>query len=236
MAAYREDISQWIGKVLALENGAHPLDYVSVCVRRTARSWPQHVRVECHDRDPDTVIGELLEHVDDVAASSAAEGSSSWAVRLFAYRPGAIPAGSRTFRADYVPGAEDHDDQAVDGDGTPTGELVAAIRELRTLVRDQGGTLERMTAGGYNLANNALAQVAQMHERNGAMMAQLAEQDAAAQIAIAEAQAASGSSSSKLLEMAPMVLPAVMQMIAAQAAGEPEPIEPETPAEDPELP
>ena len=207
VSGYREDVTAWLSRGLALEDGAHSIDYLSLCVRRTARSWPQHVRVDAHDRLPDDVLAEVLEHMEDIAASATAEGKSSWAVRVFCYRPGATPAGSRTFRPDHVPGADDDDDDG--SDGTPQGEMVAAIRELRLLVRDQGQTLERNSAAGYQLAQAALEQAAGQVRENAELMVLLAE---------TESKAALAAKGSPVMDLAPIVLQALPALMAAGAA------------------
>ena len=200
-----EQVAAWIGKNLAHEQGALPVDYVSINRRATSRSWPQHARVEAAGRPPLEVIAEVQEHLDDLGHNAAAEGLATYSVRLLLYRASGIPAGSRTFRAEVAHAGERLDDD--DTDGTLQGELVATVRELRLLVRDQGQQIERASGLGYKLASDALHQASQLQMENAGLM-----------VAIAEAQSDTGTSKSQqIAELVSAVLPALPALLQAGA-------------------
>ncbi len=206
MAIDSEQVASWIGKGLALESGSTdlPIDYVSINRRVSARSWPQHARIEAAGRAPLDVIGDVLEHLADIGHNSAAEGLTTYSVRVFLYRASGIPAGSRTFRAE-LPGTGFDEDE--DSDGTLMGELVATVRELRLLARDQGQQIERASGLGYKLAADALAQAGALQAENAALMVAIAE----------SSNAANGNKSAHLAELAQAVLPMVPALLGAGA-------------------
>ncbi len=208
MSVSESEITAFLERGLALDATGRPsLDYLSICARATSRSWPQIARVEAHDRDPSDVVADVLEHVRDAGASAAAENRSRYAIRIHLYGPNGSPAGSRTFQSSYVSGS---DDDADDGDGTPQGELVATVTQLRHLVRDQGATLERMAGRGYDLAFTALGAAQNLQQENAGLMVAIAEAE--------HAKAQAGSGMNKLMEkaapMIPILLGVVMEKIA----------------------
>ena len=207
MSIDSEQVANWIGKGLAVEPGstALPVDYVSINRRTSARSWPQHARIEAAGRAPLDVVGDVMEHLGDIQHNAAAEGLTAYAVRLLLYRASGIPAGSRTFRAE-LPGSG-FDGEEDEGDGTLQGELVAVIRELRILVRDQGQQSERTSGLGYKLAGDALAQAAALQRENAALM-----------VAMAETQGAGSDKAQHLAQLAQIVLPALPALLGVGAA------------------
>lgn len=197
------EIDAWLRKVLAIDadEQVSQVDYLSIQRRQSARSWPQHARVNAHGRAPVDVVGEALEHVRDVAASADAEGRAGWAVRLLVYAPGAMQVGSRTFRPEHQPTEEEAGD--ID-DSTAQGSLVAAVRELRLLVVDQGKAMQAATGEGYRLAFKALEQAQQLQAENAQLL-----------VAVATAQAEAEQSKGGMIEVAKEMLPAVLPALIA---------------------
>ena len=200
MSIDTETVAAWIAKNLAITD-AQPVDYVSVNRRASSRSWPQHARVEAANRPPGDVVGEVIEHLADLAHNAAAEGAAAYSVRVLLYRASGVPAGSRTFRAELAGYAPDEDD---DTDGTLHGELVATVRELRLLVRDQGQQIERASGLGYKLASDALQQAGQLQQENAGLM-----------VAIAEAQTGGNDRAGQIADLMGAVLPALPALLAA---------------------
>ena len=199
-----EAVAAWITKNLAIDPGQMPVDYCSINRRATSRSWPQHARVEVAGRDALEVVADVLEHLSDLEHNAAAEGQQSYSVRLLLYRASGIPAGSRTFRAELPGQPFGEDGHAEEGDGTAQGEIVAVIRELRLLARDQGQQLERSSGMGFRLAEAALAQAGALQMENAGLM-----------VAIAEAQGGSKDKGQMIAELAATVLPLLPSLLSA---------------------
>lgn len=196
-------ITTWLQRKLTPTDDGMIAAYVSVCPQEGRRSYPQRARVNVGDKPPAQVVEDVLAAVADIAESRRAEESPLVRVKLHVYGPkGLDSVGEMVF----VVGAEASSGDRADGDGTREGELVAAMREMRLLMSESVAALGRATAGGYQLALEAM-------KENGRLAHELADTRAALMLAEQEG------SDDTLKNLLPAVAPLVLAKLTSGGGG-----------------
>lgn len=188
------------------------LDRVTIARQEGKRSWPTHASVIVGDRAAEAWIGEVLDHLADIEASSASARQRTASIELRTYRA-TEPAGSARFRVELpqVIGAgieeeeEERDPAAVVA--RVCADLLRANVELTAEMRRQGQS-------GFDLARASLEMVA---KSQGAMM-ELHQRSAEATAALAIAEQG-GNQGELLAKMAEQILPIVAMKMTANYSG-----------------
>jgi len=172
------DVRLFITKSAAMVDG-HLLDYLTVTIPngRAARSWSEHAKVICGDRNAKEICDEVWGHIDDILSSAQNEGKSEALIRIHLYRAKA-PSGSRTFRTDLAPNGSDMDGDDDYGNGQAmAGAMVAGMRELRLTVKDLLGTVQMSAGEGWKLAHEFMKQSAKLTQDNTELQIALVASD-----------------------------------------------------------
>ena len=161
------EIEEWLGKKLQIQDGVST-DYVAIR-QKAGNSYEQVARVKTDGKDPKDALQLVLDAVRDAYQSSDADGKTAIKLQLRVYRA-KEEDGCRIFSGG---GAADLAESAPTG---REGELVATIRELRTLATETTAALARVSAGGLQLATQTMIE-------NGQLRGELAETKAALYLA-----------------------------------------------------
>lgn len=145
------------------------IDYVSFCRREGDKSWPQVGRMDYHGQSLEDVESECARILDDIVQTAREEHRKEQKVRLTVYRGGSV-ASSRTFTLPGVDDGSHEDDPPADA----RGEVLGAMRELRTIIVDQNASLMRVASRGWDLASSQHAEMARLRDALAAAELRLA--------------------------------------------------------------
>lgn len=184
------------------------LDRVTIARQEGKRSWPTHASVIVGDRERESWITELIDHLADIETSAASARQRTASVELRTYRA-TEAAGSARFRIELPQvigaGVEEEEEER-----DPLAVLVRSNADLLRANIELTSEMRRQGALGFQLAQASIEMVGRQQERMMQLHSERA--DATAALAIAEANGGQGEMLSKMAEM---ILPIVAAKMAS---------------------
>lgn len=157
------EVTAWLLRKLqpSAEVGAAEADYVTVSPQEGRSgagrrpSYVQRAKVRLLGRVPEVVADAVLQELEEIARSREAEGDPLVRVKLYV---NAAKGSECLAEHVFIVGEADaaRDDDAPSGAGAREGELIASLREMRLAAADANAHLRAVSAGGMQLAMEAL--------------------------------------------------------------------------------